>query len=240
MTSSNLAVVFQPALVSTRETASSGALLGFPGFEGGKVPDGGSAAAASTSAREGAEHGRAKEVLEFLIEQQSHFMLGAESPVDKNEDPYSSGVTRSNGLERRASERSVNGGRKLVRKPNDGSNAKVKRSRTYPGKSSENPRLSIFPFPSSIMRLADYGFDVAIEPSTRSTAPTAAPLSSDTANIHSTPLTTTPEIARKPKRSSTATPAWLLPQGTDSVMRSPKEESSSKGGWWKPRRSSEV
>lgn len=199
------------------------------------MPDSGSAA--STSAREGAEHGRAKEVLEFLIEQQSHFMLGAETPVDKNEDPYSSGVTRSNGMERRASERSVNG-RRLVRKPHDGSNAKVKRSRTYPGK-SENPRQSIF-ISLVTFALTNAVLEIVVDPTPRSTATSVAPLSSDSANIHRSPLTTAPEITRNPKRFSTATPAWLLPHGGDSLMRSPKEESSSKGGWWKPRRSSEV
>ena len=38
MTASNLAVVFQPGLVSTRREGADDALLGFPGFPGGQVP----------------------------------------------------------------------------------------------------------------------------------------------------------------------------------------------------------
>ena len=90
MTASNLAVVFQPGLVSTRnEGAGGGALLGFPGFDAqGKrtrptVPAQSSVAGAQ--AMEGAgEHGKGKEVVEFLIEQQAHFMLNLEPP-DKSE-----------------------------------------------------------------------------------------------------------------------------------------------------------
>lgn len=128
MTCSNLAVVFQPGLVSTRETASSGALLGFPGF-GGQVPVAGTSSS-SNGAREGAEHGRAKEVLEFLIENQAHFVLGSEEPVSKEGDEYSQGVSSSSkGLERSGSERST-GERRRLRKPHDGLNGKVKRTRT--------------------------------------------------------------------------------------------------------------
>lgn len=91
MTASNLAVVFQPGLVSSR-TGGNNALLGFPGFVEGRMPPGGSSAAVSAAAREGGaqgaqeqagEHSRGKEVLEFLIEQQAHFMLGLEPPVDE-------------------------------------------------------------------------------------------------------------------------------------------------------------
>ncbi|GAA5991136.1 hypothetical protein JCM10908_006556 [Rhodotorula pacifica] len=88
MTASNLAVVFQPGLVSPR-TSGNNALLGFPGFVEGRLPPGGSSAAVSAAARQGGaqeqagEHGRGKEVLEFLIEQQAHFMLGLEPPVDE-------------------------------------------------------------------------------------------------------------------------------------------------------------
>ncbi|KAK4050619.1 GTPase activating protein (GAP) for Rho1p [Microbotryomycetes sp. JL201] len=105
MTASNLATVFQPGLVSTRREGSGGeggALLGFPGFGAdGEIVDsrrgsqpawvqqttttkvnGKSSAAAGRQAREGAgEHGKGKEVLEFLIEQQSHFMLGLQPPI---------------------------------------------------------------------------------------------------------------------------------------------------------------
>lgn len=103
MTASNLAVVFQPGLVSTRREGSGrggaggeGALLGFPGFVGGRIPSSASSVTASpaagpstsgqptsnTAAQDGAgEHGRGKEVLEFLIEYQHHFMLGLEPPL---------------------------------------------------------------------------------------------------------------------------------------------------------------
>jgi hypothetical protein len=87
MTASNLAVVFQPGLVSTRRegtgrggSGGEGALLGFPGFVDGRIPD--RSAGAGAKAIEGAgEHGRGKEVLEFLIEQQASFMLGLEPPL---------------------------------------------------------------------------------------------------------------------------------------------------------------
>lgn len=88
MTASNLAVVFQPGLVSPR-SGGNNALLGFPGFVDGRLPPGGSSAAVSAAARpsgaqeQAGEHGRGKEVLEFLIEQQAHFMLGLEPPVDE-------------------------------------------------------------------------------------------------------------------------------------------------------------
>ncbi|GAA5879603.1 hypothetical protein JCM3774_004282 [Rhodotorula dairenensis] len=89
MTASNLAVVFQPGLVSPR-TGGNNALLGFPGFVEGRLPPGGSSAAVSAAARhpggaqeQAGEHGRGKEVLEFLIEQQAHFMLDLEPPVDE-------------------------------------------------------------------------------------------------------------------------------------------------------------
>ncbi|KAK4054987.1 GTPase activating protein (GAP) for Rho1p [Microbotryomycetes sp. JL221] len=103
MTASNLATVFQPGLVSTRREGAGkdGALLGFPGFgaDGNIVdsrrgsqpawihshPPGGTTTKgnqAGEQAREGAgEHGKGKEVLEFLIEQQSHFMLGLQPPI---------------------------------------------------------------------------------------------------------------------------------------------------------------
>lgn len=160
MSASNLAVVFQPGLVSTRrEGTGDAALLGFPGFVGGKVPVGGSAAAAAGArAVEGAgEHGKGKEVLEFLIEQQSHFMMGLAPPSpsatkamrmreaeDSGYGPSGSspssaggggGVTPMGGgtteLNRRGSEKSVE--RRRLRKSHDGGNGKVKRSRTLPG-----------------------------------------------------------------------------------------------------------
>lgn len=84
MTASNLAVVFQPGLVSPR-TSGGNALLGFPGFVEGRMPTGGSGAVAREGGaqEQAGEHGRGKEVLEFLIEQQAHFMLGLEPPVDE-------------------------------------------------------------------------------------------------------------------------------------------------------------
>lgn len=90
MSASNLATVFQPGLVSTRSDGSPGALLGFPGFPGGKLPGGdknGMRAGSSGAQAQGVagEHGRGKEVLEFLIEQQAHFVLAAERPVPEKE-----------------------------------------------------------------------------------------------------------------------------------------------------------
>lgn len=94
MTASNLAVVFQPGLVSSRREGSHGALLGFPGFVEGKLPGspgvtspglvvgGGGAGGGGGAQEQAGEHGKGKEVLEFLIEQQSHFMIGLEPPVD--------------------------------------------------------------------------------------------------------------------------------------------------------------
>lgn len=91
MTASNLAVVFQPGLVSTRREGASDALLGFPGFPGGHLPSSdkrGGGGLPETSegggvkAEEGkGEHGRGKEVLEFLIEQQEKFVFELEPPV---------------------------------------------------------------------------------------------------------------------------------------------------------------
>ncbi|SCZ95304.1 BZ3500_MvSof-1268-A1-R1_Chr11-2g03419 [Microbotryum saponariae] len=200
MTASNLAVVFQPGLVSTRrEGTGEGALLGFPGFLDGKVPTNPTgptvSSGAGAQARQGAgEHGRGKEVLEFLIEQQSRFMIGLEPPTSSasaaaaatqaaaswNLTPRTSsniagnkanvqaplststpkgrsnvvvgprssskGKKRDEGddsleppsaeaqLYRRGSERSVE--RRRLRKAADGSNAKVKRSKTLPGRDS--------------------------------------------------------------------------------------------------------
>ncbi|GAA6057613.1 hypothetical protein JCM3770_004994 [Rhodotorula araucariae] len=84
MTASNLAVVFQPGLVSSRGGGHN-ALLGFPGFVEGRPPVAPtrSAIAGAGAQEQAGEHGRGKEVLEFLIEQQAHFMLGLEAPVDK-------------------------------------------------------------------------------------------------------------------------------------------------------------
>lgn len=86
MTASNLAVVFQPGLVSSRREGTNSALLGFPGFVEGRLPTSGAkgaATAAGVGAQEQAgEHGKGKEVLEFLIEQQASFMIGLEPPVD--------------------------------------------------------------------------------------------------------------------------------------------------------------
>ncbi|GAA5949079.1 hypothetical protein JCM3765_004005 [Sporobolomyces pararoseus] len=86
MTASNLAVVFQPGLVSSRREGTNSALLGFPGFVEGRLPISpsrtqgvGSGAGAQEQA---GEHGKGKEVLEFLIEQQASFMIGLEPPVD--------------------------------------------------------------------------------------------------------------------------------------------------------------
>ncbi|KDE09844.1 hypothetical protein MVLG_00242 [Microbotryum lychnidis-dioicae p1A1 Lamole] len=205
MTASNLAVVFQPGLVSTRrEGTGEGALLGFPGFLDGKVPTNPTsqtvASGAGAQARQGAgEHGRGKEVLEFLIEQQSRFMIGLEPPTSSasaaaaatqaaaswNLTPRTSSNVAGNKaniqaqpstptpmsastpmggsnvvvgprssskghkdegddnfeppsaeaqLYRRGSERSVE--RRRLRKAADGLNAKVKRSKTLPGRES--------------------------------------------------------------------------------------------------------
>ncbi|GAA5888605.1 hypothetical protein JCM6882_009017 [Rhodosporidiobolus microsporus] len=84
MTASNLAVVFQPGLVSPRG-AGLNALLGFPGFVEGKPPTNGSASPPPTAGaqEQAGEHGRGKEVLEFLIENQAAFMLDLEPPVDE-------------------------------------------------------------------------------------------------------------------------------------------------------------
>ncbi|GAA5987217.1 hypothetical protein JCM11641_006063 [Rhodosporidiobolus odoratus] len=93
MTASNLAVVFQPGLVSPRG-AGSNALLGFPGFVEGRLPFSGSGAGGGgPGAQEQAgEHGRGKEVLEFLIEHQAAFMLDLEPPIDE-ERQKTKGVT---------------------------------------------------------------------------------------------------------------------------------------------------
>ncbi|GAA6060681.1 hypothetical protein JCM10212_005063 [Sporobolomyces blumeae] len=86
MTASNLAVVFQPGLVSSRRDGTNTALLGFPGFVEGKLPRTGSVSGQGQgqggAQEQAGEHGKGKEVLEFLIEQQSHFMIGLEPPVD--------------------------------------------------------------------------------------------------------------------------------------------------------------
>ncbi|GAA5929980.1 uncharacterized protein JCM15063_004682 [Sporobolomyces koalae] len=85
MTASNLAVVFQPGLVSSRREGTNSALLGFPGFVEGRPPPNGSVSGAITvggAQEQAGEHGKGKEVLEFLIEQQASFMIGLEPPVD--------------------------------------------------------------------------------------------------------------------------------------------------------------
>lgn len=95
MPASNLATVFQPGLVSTG-THGQGALLGFPGFPKGELPKSlnlpgadrnGMQAGSSGAQAQGVagEHGRGKEVLEFLIEQQAHFVLVGEEPVGEKE-----------------------------------------------------------------------------------------------------------------------------------------------------------
>jgi len=93
MPASNLATVFQPGLVSTG-THGQGALLGFPGFPKGELPRhlpgadrNGMQAGSSGAQAQGVagEHGRGKEVLEFLIEQQAHFVLVGEQPVGEKE-----------------------------------------------------------------------------------------------------------------------------------------------------------
>lgn len=165
MTASNLAVVFQPGLVSSR-SGGQNALLGFPGFVGGKLPPSGSAGAvpaAAAAARGGGaqeqagEHGRGKEVLEFLIEQQAHFMLGLEPPVDEERQKRKgveavgapkavqsiaaqeilerqaqekAAAAGSKDLQRRGSEKSVE--RRRLRKAGDAKEGgKVKRSKTW-------------------------------------------------------------------------------------------------------------
>lgn len=155
MTASNLAVVFQPGLVSSRREGGADALLGFPGFTGGQVPS--TVMSVGAAAKQGAgEHGRGKEVLEFLIEQQGSFVLGLEPPLpavigepvvevtpeDTGEEGMESGYGMPGGkgnfgvvdLSRRASEKSVE--RRRLRKGHDGDNAPVKRSRTLPGSSA--------------------------------------------------------------------------------------------------------
>ncbi|BGP25946.1 rho GTPase-activating protein [Rhodotorula toruloides] len=172
MTASNLAVVFQPGLVSSR-SGGQNALLGFPGFVEGKLPPGGSAgavAAAAAAARGGGaqeqagEHGRGKEVLEFLIEQQAHFMLGLEPPVDEERQKRKGveavgapqavqsiaaqeiserqaeekAAAGSKDLHRRGSEKSVE--RRRLRKSADTKEGgKVKRSKTW-GSSTRRKR----------------------------------------------------------------------------------------------------
>lgn len=94
MNASNLATVFQPGLVSTRSSSArkeggrgDGSLLGFPGFEAGVVPS--RPGSAGNAGGETREHSRAKEVLEFLIEQQAHFVLGIELPAaSANPNPH--------------------------------------------------------------------------------------------------------------------------------------------------------
>lgn len=225
MTSSNLAVVFQPGLVSTREASSTGALLGFPGFEGST--NGATSASKSVSTAAGlkgsaGEHGRAKEVLEFLIEQQAHFVL--EQPLPRDRDPYSGGVDGEGEapLARKSSTKSVDQveaplerrGSRRLRKSHDGHNGKVKRTRTHPGKVESSTPLQV-PLP---------------------------PLSADRANItrpSTAPPTATPdELAippstREQKRSS----ALSVPAEDNSLLTaSPK---SREDKWWRPRRSSE-
>jgi hypothetical protein len=144
MNASNLAVVFQPGLVSTRNEAD-GNLLGFPGFDGIK---GGTSQEMGRLANAGAgEHARGKQVLEFLIEQQESFVLGLDGPIP--ESAYAAGVgqltntsraTRrgSTDLNRRASERSVE--KRKQKKSGGGaspedlsrSSSRVKRSKTLP------------------------------------------------------------------------------------------------------------
>ncbi|GAA5858702.1 hypothetical protein JCM1840_006519 [Sporobolomyces johnsonii] len=145
MTASNLAVVFQPGLVSSRREGT-GALLGFPGFVEGRPPPSG-------AQEQAGEHGRGKEVLEFLIEQQAHFMLGLEPPVDAERQkkkgveavgaPQPTASTSAAaaaergtglgaaGLARRGSEKSVE--RRRLRKSHDAGkeDGKVKRSKTW-------------------------------------------------------------------------------------------------------------
>lgn len=159
MTSSNLAVVFQPGLVSTRAHESSGALLGFPGFEGGRVPT--SADKGKGAAQQGAgEHARGKQVLEFLIEQQAHFVLDLEPAVSAELDPYASGVAgpshaapalarsgsgREGGprkLERRSSEKSAERRRARRELAESAGAGKVKRSKTVPSRRTEELRQS--------------------------------------------------------------------------------------------------
>ncbi|GAA5986124.1 hypothetical protein JCM5350_004441 [Sporobolomyces pararoseus] len=85
MTASNLAVVFQPGLVSSRREGTNSALLGFPGFVEGRLPISPNRTPATTGSgaqEQAGEHGKGKEVLEFLIEQQASFMIGLEPPVD--------------------------------------------------------------------------------------------------------------------------------------------------------------
>ncbi|GAA6016224.1 hypothetical protein JCM10207_000436 [Rhodosporidiobolus poonsookiae] len=98
MTASNLAVVFQPGLVSPRG-AGINALLGFPGFVEGRPPPSGSStgmalAMAGKAEEQAGEHGRGKEVLEFLIDHQAEFMLDLEPPIDE-ERQKTKGVTSS-------------------------------------------------------------------------------------------------------------------------------------------------
>lgn len=81
MTASNLAVVFQPGLVSSRGGGQN-ALLGFPGFVDGRPPPSGSAGAPLGAEEQAGQHGRDKEVLAFLISHQTSFMLDLETPVD--------------------------------------------------------------------------------------------------------------------------------------------------------------
>lgn len=97
--------------------------MGFPGFDG----EGGIRVS---------EHGRGKEVLEFLIEQQSHFMLGLEPP--KKEKREEKERSEEVGLSRRGSEKSVE--RRRLRKSQmqydenggESGKGKVKRSKTLP------------------------------------------------------------------------------------------------------------
>ncbi|KAL8278805.1 hypothetical protein RQP46_008874 [Phenoliferia psychrophenolica] len=156
MTASNLAVVFQPGLVSTRREGADDALLGFPGFPGGQVPMPTSAGGGARAAEGAGEHGRGKEVLEFLIEQQGHFVFGLEPPVrpKKEGEDYGSpdrgaasppppanvvaAKTGATDLGRRGSEKSVE--RRRLRKSHDGGNGKVKRSKTLPTSESRSGR----------------------------------------------------------------------------------------------------
>lgn len=169
MNASNLAVVFQPGLVSTRNEAD-GNLLGFPGFDGASS----SPALAGPFSSEGlishsqamgriasagaGEHARGKQVLEFLIEQQEFFVLGLEGPIPAAIDPYAAGVgqlssTSAGGansgglgkteLSRRGSDKSVE--RRRLKKIKDGEVAeagKVKRSKTLPDRKDKSLKLT--------------------------------------------------------------------------------------------------
>lgn len=134
MTSSNLAVVFQPGLVSTRSnnlnSANGTGLLGFPGFdESGRI----------------GEAGKGKEVLEFLIDYQNYFVFGSDGEGEGSNDlNYASGIhgkenelersglkEKEDGLARRASDKSVER-RRLRKSIGSAGEGRVKRSKTLP------------------------------------------------------------------------------------------------------------